>query len=142
MRGDSEPKFRVLLIEDDQEDVYLVKRALAELPAYGMSSSDLLVAPEGEQALAALNFAHANNQTPDLIFLDLHMPGLDGFGFLDAAKRDSRFREIPVVVLATDVANKDRKKLNELGAAAVHSKLNSTRDMASLFDEILPVWLV
>jgi CheY-like chemotaxis protein len=52
-------------------------------------------------------------QQPDLILLDLMMPGMDGFEFVAAVQRHAEWRRIPIIVLtAKDLTEEDRRKLN------------------------------
>jgi two-component system, chemotaxis family, chemotaxis protein CheY len=51
-------------------------------------------------------------ETPHVIVTDINMPKLDGFGFIEAVRRDGRFRAIPILVLTTesDVEKKNRAR--------------------------------
>jgi two-component system, response regulator len=90
---------RVLLVEDDQDHVFLVRRALADLPD---TSVTVEVAGDGEQALERLargRFAPAG--PPQLVLLDLKMPPMDGLEVLRRIRADEASRELPVVVLTS-----------------------------------------
>jgi CheY-like chemotaxis protein len=80
---------RVLLVEDDISVAEMYKLKL-ELDGYKVA-----VASDGE---AALDMARAG--PPDLIFLDIRLPKLDGFGVLEALRADERTSQIPVVILS------------------------------------------
>jgi CheY-like chemotaxis protein len=83
------PRKTVLIVDDDSEIVLLVK-TIAELEGY-----ETHTASNGVEALALLH-----GFTPDLIFLDLMMPGMDGWTFSRELRRRSRARHIPIVVLS------------------------------------------
>jgi two-component system chemotaxis response regulator CheY len=53
-----------------------------------------------------------DQETPDVIVTDINMPKLDGFGFIEAVRKDGRFRAIPILVLTTesDVEKKNRAR--------------------------------
>ncbi|MEL7341513.1 MAG: response regulator [Bacteroidota bacterium] len=97
----------ILLVEDNPGDVRLTREALKE----GGFSQDFVlnVVPDGEQAMLYLNkeAQFADVSTPDLIFMDLNIPRLDGREVLRRIKTDARFKTIPVVVLTTSQAVKD-----------------------------------
>ncbi|MGD0722653.1 MAG: response regulator [Roseiarcus sp.] len=65
-------------------------------------------AVDGMHGLEVLRAA----ETPDVIVTDINMPKLDGFGFIEAVRRDARFRAIPILVLTTesDAAKKSRAR--------------------------------
>jgi signal transduction histidine kinase/DNA-binding response OmpR family regulator len=78
-----------VLVVDDEESV---RRLVAET----LSSEDYNVrqAADGEAALAAIRA-----QAPDVVVLDLVLPGLDGFGVLEQLAQDPELRDLPVIVL-------------------------------------------
>ncbi|MEL6593819.1 MAG: response regulator [Bacteroidota bacterium] len=97
----------ILLVEDNPGDVRLTREALKE---GGFSHEFVLnVVPDGEQAMLYLNkeAQFADVSTPDLIFMDLNIPRLDGREVLHRIKNDVRFKTIPVVILTTSEAVKD-----------------------------------
>lgn len=82
-------RVRVLFVEDDPSVAQMYKLKL-ELDGY-----DVEVAADGENALAI-----AQDRPPEIIFLDIRLPKLDGFGVLEALRTDSRTRHVPVVILS------------------------------------------
>ncbi len=91
LRAVGEPLRQVLLVDDDPEFTQLLARMLW---AYN-SSLEVTIAHDGRQALEMLRGAR-----PDLVFLDLVMPGMDGWGVLGAMRRDAALRQVPVYVLS------------------------------------------
>jgi len=71
----SSKRLRVLLVEDDDADVYLIRRALSQLPKV----SEVRVARDGDEALELIDSWSAG---PDLAIIDLKMPRKDGFALL------------------------------------------------------------
>lgn len=96
----------ILAVDDTPEFLAALGEILA--PHYRV-----LVANSGERALALLAAA----QPPDLILLDIEMPGMDGYAVLAEIKRDARTREIPVVFATARDAAEDEQLGLELGAA-------------------------
>lgn len=84
----SNPELRVLIVDDHDDNLILLKMVLE---ARGIGC---LTATDGMQGLAI-----AQAQRPDLILLDLEMPVMDGFSMLEALKADSRTAGIPVIIL-------------------------------------------
>lgn len=115
------PEFvEILLLEDEPSDAYLVKMALKE----GKVLAHLHHVVDGREGLDFLNKTeqYADAPRPDLIFLDLNMPRMNGCEFLSALKADERFKGIPVVVLTTSDVEKDVVASYQLGANSFITK--------------------
>lgn len=95
----------ILLVEDNPGDVRLTVEAFKE----GKVRNRLHVVEDGLAALAFLlrTGTHADAPRPDLILLDLNLPGKDGREVLAEIKADPALRRIPVVVLTTSQAEQD-----------------------------------
>jgi PAS domain S-box-containing protein len=97
----SEPA-TVMVVEDDPETQVVIRRLLEK------AAIQVVVAENGRVALERL----AENQ-PGLIFLDLMMPEMDGFQFVDHVRQHEAWRSIPIVVVtAKDLTAEDRLRLN------------------------------
>ena len=92
----------ILLVEDDQIDAMIVKRALKEIKV----TNQLDIAADGEEALALLQ--KPDNEKPGIILLDLNMPRMNGFEFLQTIKQDKFLKRIPVVVLTSSSEEQDK----------------------------------
>ena len=95
----------ILLVEDNPGDVDLTIEALED----GKVLTQLNVVEDGDQALAFLRREgeYASVVRPDLILLDLNLPGKNGRQVLAEIKDDEDLRAIPVVVLTTSEAEQD-----------------------------------
>jgi len=94
----SDRSIGILLVEDNPADVHLTLTALRD----ARSQSEVYVVADGEEALAFLKRegAHVNAPRPDLVFLDLNLPKVDGYQVLAAMKADPALRRIPVVAIS------------------------------------------
>ncbi len=110
----------LLLIDDDQSDVYLAKRALKKC----RTPIELQVARNGEDALALLRCEapHQEARRPDLIFLDLNMPRMNGHEFLREIKADDDLKSIPTIVMSMSESSVDMLESYRLQASAYISK--------------------
>lgn len=100
-----EKKIEILLVEDNEDDIDLTKIALRK----GKINNNLFVMMDGEQAM---DFLHKRNgyedqPSPDIILLDLNLPGKDGREVLQEVKGDANLKRIPVVILTTSTADED-----------------------------------
>ena len=95
----------ILLVEDNPADVRLTQEGLREAKL----DISLTVAIDGSQALAFLRKegVYAGTPFPDLILLDLNLPGVDGREVLRQIKSDSRLKHLPVVILSSSEAEQD-----------------------------------
>ena len=93
-------KLNVLLVDDDPADSSLILSALAS------HSQVTTVRAVGEPVLALRQLLVGYRQ-PDLILLDIHMPRIDGFEFLEGLRRIRGMISVPVVFLTTSELGKD-----------------------------------
>lgn len=128
----------ILLLEDEPSDAYLVKMALKE----GKVLAHLHHVVDGREGLDFLNKTekYADAPRPDLIFLDLNMPRMNGSEFLTAIKADDRFSGIPVVVLTTSDYEKDVICSYQLGAAGYITKPMDMPQFIKAIQQIGEYW--
>ncbi|MDI3259579.1 MAG: response regulator [Sinobacteraceae bacterium] len=95
----------ILLVEDSAADVRLTQEVLRET---GLRHR-LRVARDGEQALRMLRREgeYVDSPEPELVLLDLNLPGKDGREVLREIKQDARLRRTPVLVVSTSTADND-----------------------------------
>ncbi len=95
----------ILLVEDSQTDVLMTREALSETK----TMHHLQVVGTGEDALKLLRRQEPFHGAvlPNLILLDLNLPGMSGQDVLEQIKRDDATKRIPVVVLTTSRAQED-----------------------------------
>lgn len=116
----------ILMAEDDEDDLLLVKSALAAsgLPVELRSVSD------GEELMEYLFRRNSyedssRSPVPSLILLDLNMPKKDGIEILSEIKAHPLFKRIPVVILTTSRESEDVQQCYALGASCYVTKPNS-----------------
>ncbi len=129
----------ILLVEDNDGDVRLTREALKE----GRIRNRLSVVSDGEQALAFLGRQgeYADAPRPDLILLDLNLPRLDGREVLAKIKNDSRFKQIPVVVLTSSRTEQDLLRAYDLHANCFISKPVEFEQFIEVVRSIEDFWL-
>ena len=95
----------ILVVDDDLFNLKLLKTQLV------VEGHAVRTASSGEEALVAVA-----EQMPDLIVLDVMMPGIDGFEVARRLKADSRSRSIPIIMVTALEDNESRLKGLEMGA--------------------------
>src|ERR1700690_3669409 len=105
---------QVLLVEDSSGDVRLTQEAFRDADP----SIHLHVASDGVEAMAFLRHegAHGNAPRPDIIWLDLNLPKMDGREVLAHIKADHSLKMIPTVILTTSDAEADIAQCYQLHA--------------------------
>lgn len=111
-RNAGKRNLKVLLIEDNPSQIMVLKEVLEESGV----ALDLEVKKDGESALAGLRGLEEERLRPDLIMLDLRLPGMDGHQVLRELKADEDLRIIPVIVLSTSQADEDVRRSYRMGA--------------------------
>ncbi len=130
---------KVLLVEDNPGDVRLTQEA------FKVQGSDieLKVAMDGMEALKFLKKEDefVNEETPDLILLDLNLPKRDGREVLTVIKTDEHLRRIPVVILTTSNAEQDILKSYNLHVNCYINKPVDFDTFADIIQKIDEFWL-
>jgi CheY-like chemotaxis protein len=122
----------IFLVEDDIDDQFLFLDALKEIDR----SISCRVAENGKEAL---NDLKRLTELPDLIFLDLNMPLMNGFECLGKLKKDKRLRDVPVVIFTTSKNPADAEATHQLGANVFFSKPSRFADLKSKLQRILSI---
>ncbi|MBC7381407.1 MAG: response regulator [Bacteroidia bacterium] len=120
---------RILLIDDDKDDQFFFVRTIEDI----QSSIVCELADNGLKGLSAL----LKNPNPDIIFLDLNMPQMNGFDFLEIIKKDENFKHIPVIIFTTSSHLQDIEKAKELKAVAFLTKPNNLNNLSQLLTKAL-----
>lgn len=105
-----------LFVEDDPSHAILLRECLPEHWDYRAH-----FVTDGAQALDYIfhkgEFSNEDNfPVPKIIFLDLRMPSVDGFGVLNELRLSNQHRRIPVIILTTSESDSDKVKAMSLGA--------------------------
>lgn len=136
MKGDTIKAFELLLVEDEEADAYLVKRALK----HSRFLINLHHALDGVDALAYLK--DDSTPQPDLILLDLNMPRMNGREFLQELKEDKDLSHIPVVILTTSDIEGDIVSTYQLGASGFITKPVEVTQFLDAIKQLQDYWFV
>jgi CheY-like chemotaxis protein len=131
----------ILLVEDDENDVYFVKRVFQA----NHFTNPLQVAENGEIALAYLKgegiYADRRKYPlPMLIFLDIKMPRVDGFEVLTWMRGDEALKSIPVVMLSSSSMEEDKEKARRLSATAYITKPLEAKELQRIYRVVVEYW--
>jgi two-component system, OmpR family, response regulator len=124
----SQGRLRTVLYVDDEPDI----REIVELSLGLVEGLNVEVCESGERALQRLP-----DITPDLVLLDVMMPGTDGPTTLQRMRADPRFANIPVVFVTAKAMPAEVARFRALGAVAVIAK---PFDPLQFGQQIVAIW--
>lgn len=121
---------KFLLADDDEDEIYIFREALDSIGDY----ISLFSVENGKLLLEYLG----DNSTPsaDVIFLDIHMPVVNGWECLTTLKARAAYRKIPVIIYSTSSEKSDIEKAYNLGAAAFVKKPEDYQELCDILQII------
>ena len=130
---------KILLVEDNAGDAVLLREAFN---SFGIDQ-DIEVVTDGERALAALSNYEALDAAgrPDLVLLDLNLPGLNGKEVLSSIRSNRAFQTLPVIVLSSSSAATDIADAYALQANAYVVKPTEMSGYLDMVRKLYDFWL-
>lgn len=130
-------QFKLMLIEDSEADIILTKKAIE----HGGHPVSLQVFRNGMDALDFLTNEKNINDLPQLIILDINMPGLSGFEVLKEIKNNFNLKHLIVIMFSTSDTNEDLIKAYRLGANCFIKKPIDFLEFKRLMDSLQSFWV-
>lgn len=130
----------ILLVEDEESDVVIIKHTLSKVPI----ATRVVSVTNGEDAYLYLTgkgqFADKSRQKIDLVLLDLNMIRLNGFEFLELVKQDPQLKILPVIVLTSSSRDQDVENAYRLGANSYVTKPIEVEEFTTKIGQIIHYW--
>jgi two-component system cell cycle response regulator DivK len=117
---------KILIVEDNPRNMRLIEMTLRS------NNYILIKATDGETALDM-----AVREQPDLILMDIRLPGMNGLDVTKALRKTAAFSRTPIIGLTAHAMKGDREKVLESGCDAYLSKPISTRELPRIIAEML-----
>ena len=129
----------ILLVDDSPDDIMIAKRAFKKCDI----RNEVYVTEDGEEAIQFLRKEGKYKDTPSscLVILDLNMPKINGFEFLEIIKGDKKLKTTPIIVLTSSSRPEDVELAYKLGANSFIVKPASFEDFIEAVMEIKRYWL-
>ena len=118
---------KILYVEDNEDNVYVVQQRL------GRAGYTVVVAPDGERGLIM-----TETERPDLILMDLSLPGLDGWEVTRRIKSALATKHIPIIALTAHAMTGDREKALAAGCDDYDSKPVDFARLRAKIEALLP----
>ena len=116
-----------VLVVDDEPNILLSLEFLMQQAGFEVTTAE-----DAEQAQVLIS-----QQVPDLILLDISLPGMSGFDLLEHLRADEATRSLPVVMLTAHGREVEKQKGMALGASDYITKPFSTRELVSRVQALL-----
>jgi len=126
--------FKIIIVDDDADDHYLIKDAIKQLNY----PFEIIALYNGLELLEYFE-AHAKQGTReiiDFIIMDINMPTMNGIVSLSKIKMDKRLSNIPVFMLSTTHEDKAFAECMKLGSIHFYTKPNNSNDLKKILSEI------
>lgn len=120
---------KILIVDDEAHIRLLIEQTLEDLEYAGV---DILHADNGARALEVVR-----ESQPDLVFLDVMMPNMDGYSVCRAIRQDMHLEDIVVVILTAKGQEQDRRLGEEAGANLYMTKPFDPDELLSLAKKVL-----
>ena len=120
-------KRRILMIEDTEDNRQILRDLMAS------TDYDLLEAEDGPTGIAT-----ASRTKPDLILMDIQLPGIDGYEVTRRIKADPALQHIPIIAVTSYALSGDEAKVRAAGCDAYVAKPFSPRQLLAKIREFLP----
>lgn len=124
----------ILIVDDDEDDRDIFLEALKNVD----SSINCMSATNGEEALRILQ--NVKIPTPDVIFLDMNMPRMDGKECLTEIKKTEKLQHIPVIIYTTTSRTEDIEEMKRKGAVHFLTKPTEFDKISSEIKYVLNKW--
>lgn len=118
---------RILVIEDQEDNRRIVRDLFASV------GYEIIEAVDGEEGVTMAETHH-----PDLILMDIQLPGMDGYEATRRIKANPVLRQIPIIAVTSYALSGDDVKAREAGCDAYISKPYSPRQLLAKVREYLP----
>jgi CheY-like chemotaxis protein len=135
MSSVSENFVHILIVDDDQDDHFLLRRAINKVIPHAIVESVY----DGAEALMYLEKGSA--VPPDLIFLDLNMSKLSGKDTLKVISDNRQFNNVPVIIYSTSRNEKEKEEMLVMGAKDFYSKPYDLASLITIVENVKSKWL-
>ncbi|MEB2310078.1 MAG: response regulator [Candidatus Brocadiaceae bacterium] len=120
------PDKNVMVVEDNEKNRKLM-RVVLKSKGYAV-----IEAATGEEALNLLK-----NQKPNIILMDIQLPGIDGLTLIKQIKADAMTKEIPIIAVTAYAMKGDEQKILETGCDAYVSKPINTQELPLIIEKYI-----
>ena len=115
-------KTKILLVEDNEMNMDMLKRRLVR------KGFEVITAVDGEESIKMVNA-----ESPDLVLMDVSLPGMDGWEATELIRANDSTKNIPIIAITAHAMTGDRERASEVGCDDYETK---PIDFARLLEKI------
>lgn len=124
----------ILYVEDNQDAVTFFSRVVNKMGDYNFVTSE-----DGNSAISLLE--DKKDFEPEMILLDINLPGMNGFEILQYVRSKTAYKHVPVIMFTSSDDDGDIKKSYEYGANAYLIKPDSLQSLKEVLQDTFNFWL-
>ncbi len=125
----------ILYIEDNKDAIVFFNRVVSKLEGeYSFSTTE-----NGQSAISLLE--NKQHTQPEMILLDINLPGMNGFEILQYVRSKTNYKHIPVIMFTSSDDDSDIKRSYEYGANAYLLKPDSLNNLKKVLEDTFNFWL-
>lgn len=130
----------IMIVDDDSDDRDILRDAF--IAALDGTEAEFMMAENGDKAMEQLlNNPEDEGELPQVIMLDLNMPGKDGRETLSDVKADDRLKTIPVIVFTTSSSQRDKIAAYQLNANCFLTKPDTFNKLVNMCESVCRLFL-
>jgi len=126
----------VLYVEDNPDSIVFFKRIVDKLGNYTLETYE-----DGDSLIKNMKDYTAPNKKPEIILLDINLPGMNGFEILEYIRSQEKFKHTPVIMFTSSENEQDIKKSYENGANAYLVKPDNLKSLHNVIEDTFNFWL-
>tara|TARA_R110001599_G_scaffold245162_4_gene445404 strand:- start:506 stop:919 length:414 start_codon:yes stop_codon:yes gene_type:complete len=123
----------LLMVEDNEGDIFLMREVMQM-----MGITNIFIKQDGK---AAMEFLLNTSEYPNLIFLDINLPKVNGFEVLEFIKSNKNLEDIPVVIFSTSSSMKDVMLAYKNDASCFLTKQDNFDDFQDTLSKCVKFWI-
>lgn len=126
----------VLYVEDNPDSIVFFKRIVDKLGNYSLETYE-----DGDTLVKSMKDHTSPGKKPEIILLDINLPGMNGFEILEYIRSQEKFRHVPVIMFTSSENEQDIKKSYENGANAYLVKPDNLKSLHNVIEDTFNFWL-
>ncbi|MGB1012962.1 MAG: response regulator [Nannocystaceae bacterium] len=137
MRTGNNTELDVMLVDDNDDDIVVMQEMFSRVGGASVAG----IAFDGIEALEHLERTiDRSEKLPDVVLLDLNMPRMNGFEFLESLQSRPALTTIPIVVFSTSRRTEDVERAYSLGAATYVAKPSDFDQLKNVVSSLVNYW--
>ncbi|MFT3948333.1 MAG: response regulator [Agriterribacter sp.] len=127
---------KILYVEDNPDAIVFFKRVINKLGDY-----TLQIVEDGDALAALVNDSNGKEIDPEIILLDINLPGMNGFEILQYLRSKTKYKRTPVIMFTSSDSESDIEKSYTYGANAYLVKPDNLQTMYTVLEDTFNFWL-